>query len=375
MSLLTDHLRDVGQKLREQSMTPRERVLSVLNGEMPDRVPFTCYDSLLPRGELEVGLRTDGLALLMHCPVFATERPHVEVDRRDYYENGRLFIRETFRTPVGEVWQTKRTGGGYGTSRLTEYLIAQPRDYKVVEFMVRDEVYTPTYDQFLVATDVLGEAGLVMGGWLPRSPLMCMLWELMGPERCAIDMHERPDDFFRLYDTLAQQRREQYEIATASPALVLHVGDNITSDMIGPDRFVRYCVPCYNEFASYLHSEGKLLAVHMDGRMKAIADAVADSQVDIIEAFSAVPDGDLELAEAHRAWPDKIIWTNYPSPVHLWPPEQILSYTRQMLRDIAPGDRFIVGITENIPEAVWQTSLPIISRVLAEEGSLPLFPS
>ena len=85
------------------------------------------------------------------------------MERREYYENGRLFIRETFRTPAGEVWQTWRTGGGYATSRLSEYLIKQPEDYKVVEFMVRDEIYAPTYDQFLVATDALGEAGLVMG--------------------------------------------------------------------------------------------------------------------------------------------------------------------------------------------------------------------
>jgi len=126
-------------------VTPRERVLSVLHGEMPDRIPFTCYDDILPRGEVEAGLREEGLALVIHCPVFATERPHIEVERREYYENGRLFIRETFRTPAGEVWQTRRTGGGYGTSRLSEYLIKQPEDYKVVEFMVRDEIYTPTW--------------------------------------------------------------------------------------------------------------------------------------------------------------------------------------------------------------------------------------
>ncbi len=34
-------------------MTPRQRVLSVLHGEMPDRVPFTSKDSLVCRGELE----------------------------------------------------------------------------------------------------------------------------------------------------------------------------------------------------------------------------------------------------------------------------------------------------------------------------------
>jgi len=353
-------------------MTPRQRVEAVLNGRRPDRVPFTCYSGLLPRGETEQALRNQGMALVSDCQVFTTTRPHVQVNSLQYYENGVLYIRDTFRTPVGEVSQTHRTGGGYDTSRLSEYLIKRPQDYKVVELMLRDEVYTPAYEQFLTAVDNMGEAGVVLGGWFPRTPMMHMMWELMSHEQFAIDMHERPDEFFGLYETIAQRRREQYEIAADSPALVLHVGDNITSDMIGLERFEQYCVPCYDEFAAYLHPRGKLLAVHMDGRMKLLAGAVAASQVDIVEAFAAVPDGDLELADARAAWPDKIIWTNYPSPVHLWPRDEIVEYTRQMLRDVAPGDGFIVGITENIPNAVWQTSVSAISHALAEAGALPL---
>lgn len=353
-------------------MTPKERVLAVLHGERPDRIPFTCYAGLLPRGQLELRLCNEGLALINHCQVFATERPHVEVECHEYSENGGSFLRETFRTPVGEVWQTWRTGGAYGSRRLREYLIKQPEDYQVVKFMVRDEVYTPTYDEFLTAQDNLGEAGVVFGGWLPRSPLTYMLWELLSHEQFAVDYYERPDEFLSLHETIAERRREQFAIAAASPALVLHMGDNITADMIGRERFERYCVPCYNEFASYLHPEGKLLAVHMDGLTRVLADAVAASDVDIVEAFCAVPDGDLELAEARRVWAEKIIWTNYPSPVHLWPPDKIEAYTRQILHDIAPGDRFLVGITENVPEDVAQISLPIISRVLKKEGALPL---
>ncbi len=355
-----------------QAVTPRERVLAALHGQMPDRVPFTCYDCLLPSGEVEQQVRNEGLALITDCGVFTTKRPHVEVSHRDYYDDGTLYIRDTYATPAGEVWQTRRTGGAYNTTRLAEYLIKQPEDYETVEFMVRDEVYAPNYEKYLIAVNIMGEAGLVLGGWLPRTPMMAMMWELMSHEQFAVDMHERPDEFFGLYETIARRRREQYEIAAASPAPVLHVGDNITADMIGLERFEQYCVPCYDEFAAHLHAEGKLLAVHMDGRMKVLTDAVANSEVDIIEAFAAVPDGDLELAEARRAWPDKIIWTNYPSPVHLWPPDEIAAYTRQMLRDIAPGDRFLVGITENSPDRVFQTSMATISRVLTGEASLPL---
>ncbi len=43
-------------------MTPRERIMAALHGDMPDRIPFTCYSGLLPRGETERWLREEGAA-------------------------------------------------------------------------------------------------------------------------------------------------------------------------------------------------------------------------------------------------------------------------------------------------------------------------
>jgi len=352
-------------------MSPRERVNAALRGEMADRVPFTCYAGLLPRGETERRLRKDGLALVHRRGVFTTECTHVEIERREYRQEGKLLVRQTFSTPVGQVSETYRTGGGYGTSLRCEFLIKRPEDYAVVEFMVRDEVYTPVYDEYLRDVDIMGEDGVVDGN-LGYTPLQQMLVVLMGPERFAIDLHERSELFFGLYEAIAERHREQYELAADSPADVFIYGDNITSEMVGLERFERYCIPRYNELASHLHPKGKLVGVHMDGKMKHLAEAVARSDVDIIEAFAPFPDGDFPLAEARQAWRHKVIWINYPSPVHLFPPEQIEAHTRQMLRDVTPGDRFLVGITENIPDFAWPTSLPIISRVLKEEGGLPL---
>jgi hypothetical protein len=338
---------------------------------MADRLPFTSYVGLLPRGEAERRLREEGLALLLRRRVMSTESPHVETERREYWEGGRRWVRQTYRTPVGEVWETYRTGGGYGTSLRCEFLIKRPEDYEVVHFMVRDEVYTPVYDEFLADVATMGEDGAVIGT-LGYTPLLHMLVTLMGPERFAVDMRERATDFFGLYEAIAERRREQYQIAAESPADVFIYGDNITSEMIGLARFRKYVVPRYNEFAGILHERGKLIGVHMDGKMKHLAEAVAESGIDIIEAFAAFPDGDLPIGEARRAWADKVIWTNFPSPVHLYAPEDIEAYTREMLAEIAPGDRFIVGVTENIPDHVWQQSMRVISRVLNEAGALPL---
>jgi len=352
-------------------MTPRERVFAALRGEMADRVPLTAYGGLLPRGETERKLRNEGLTILDRIPVFATETPNVMFERSDFMRDGRRWVRHTYRTPVGEVTEALMTGGGYGTSLRHEFLIKRPEDYEILLFMVRDEVYTPTYDGFLAHLDTVGEDMAVLGN-LGYSPLQHMLITLMGPERFAVDMVERPREFFELYEALAERRREQYEIAANSPAEVFTYGDNVTCEMVGEERFRKYIAPCYDEFAELLHAKGKLLGSHLDGMMVGLKEAVAETKLDFIEAFAAFPDGDLPLADARKAWPDKVISTNFPSPIHLESAERIEDYARQMLADVAPGDRFIVGVTENIPGDVWQVSLTTVSRVLREEGALPL---
>ncbi|RLI24055.1 hypothetical protein DRO58_07890 [Candidatus Bathyarchaeota archaeon] len=42
-------------------MTPRERVLAALKGEPVDKIPFTIYDILVPKGKLGEELKKDGV--------------------------------------------------------------------------------------------------------------------------------------------------------------------------------------------------------------------------------------------------------------------------------------------------------------------------
>jgi len=353
-------------------MTPRQRILAVLRGEMPDRVPFTIKRPQPPLGSIERQLRNEGLAICSEQMVFTTTCPNVEVVRRTYAESGRSYLRETFRTPIGEVHQTWALGGGYGSRKIVEYMIRQPEDYRVVKYMVEDEVYTPAFEEFRRVEKIVGEDGFVFAGWMPATPWMKMLWELLGVEQCSFDSIGRPDEFFDLYETLLRRQREQYHIVAESPALVAHIEENMTGDMLGPDRFEKYVAPVYNEFASILHEGGKLLAAHFDGRMKVLAESLANTQIDIVEAFCPVPDGDLEMSDGRRIWSEKIIWINFPSPVHLRSEEEIDLCVQKILDEVAPGGRFLFGITEDIPEGVWQRSLPAISRTLQKYGTLPL---
>ena len=119
-----------------------------------------------------------------------------------------------------------------------------------------------------------------------------------------------------------------------------------------------------------LDKHGKLVGTHLDGNNRLWAQAVAGSALDYVEAFTPAPDTDMSLADALAAWPDKVIWINFPSSVHLASIETIEQTTRRLIRDAAPGNRLIIGITEDIPQDRWQANMLAISRVIDEEAGV-----
>ena len=361
----------IGESLMRPGMSVRERVKSVLHGKMPDRVPFTVYAGDIPIGESERKLRNAGLGLYKRVAIYKTCGHEVKVCTEEWLEAGRKFIRRSMHTPVGKVDEIWRAGGGFGSKLRSQFYIKKPEDYKVIEFMVRNTSYTPDYETFLEIEKDMGDDGYVAGN-LPYTPMQSMIIELMGPEQFAIDFYEHPDLVNSLYEAMVEEHRKLYLLAAESPAEVIWYGDNITSDIIGLERFEKYCVNCYNELASHLHQRGKLLAVHMDGRLNHLKHAIADSDVDIVEAFTPPPEGDLTIGEARKLWKGKILWINFPTSFHLKDREQIKAYTLEILHQAAPGDRFLISNTENLTPGYWPGFMDTVSKVIDENGKLPL---
>lgn len=350
-------------------MTPRERVLRALKGEAVDFVPFTCYTGLLRRGATERKLRNEGLALVDRTTVFSSSSPGITTERVNYEEEGRLFVRETVRTPVGEVSQTWRTGGGYGSSLRCEFPIKEADDYRTVRFMIENVRYAPAWGNWPRAQRLMCDDGVVIAN-LPYTPLQEMLINLMGAERFAVDLHERPDDFFSLYELLARRRRELHEMAAESPADIFIYGDNVTAEMMGRERFERYCIPFYDGLAAAVHPRGAMVGSHLDGKMRVLLESVARSDLDFVEAMNPSPDGDVSVAEAKGAWKDRTVWMNFPSSLHLAPTKKIAEWLTEMLAETSPSRGIIVGITEDVPEEVWESSMTTILRTLKAEGRM-----
>ena len=142
--------------------------------------------------------------------------------------------------------------------------------------------------------------------------------------------------------------------------------------MLGKERFVDYVLPHWEEITAILHEGGKLVGCHLDANNKLWAQEVGDSGLDWIEAFTPAPDTDMTVAEARKMWPGKVFFINFPSSVHLEEASFIEETTKQILKEAAPGDRFIVGITENVPDNRWPESFHTILKTLNKFGRLPI---
>ena len=61
--------------------------------------------------------------------------------------------------------------------------------------------------------------------------------------------------------------------------------------------------------------------------------------------------------------------------VHVATLETVRETTQRLLREAAPGDRFILGVTEDIPPDRWQENMLAVSKAIDEMAAArPLTP-
>jgi len=346
-------------------MDSRERILAAMTWEEPDQVPLTIYDWMVPRGAAERQLRELGLGLIHREPAHTVEHRQVEFSAREFWEGGTRLVRRAIHTPVGEVTQVQEPGGAYGTTWTREHFIKRPEDYRVMEFVWRDAIFHDNYQTIREQREALGGDGLVMVR-VAKGPIQEMLYQMMGMERFAIDLYERRDLVDSLYDLMVRRYDELYDLAAEAPAEILQSADNITSVVVGEERFRRYCMPLYERHMQRLAGTGKRLCVHMDGKLRRLIQPIAESRFDIVEALTPAPMGDVSVKEARAAWPDKALWLNFTSSMHVAPSEAIAAHTRQLIEEAGTKRGFAIGITEDVPAEHVVRSLGAIAKAIRE---------
>jgi len=174
------------------------------------------------------------------------------------------------------------------------------------------------------------------------------------------------------------ERESLWPIIAHSPArLILH-GVHFDSSITPPSFFSRYITPYYQDFSELLHEHDKTLAMHADNDSRLILEHIEAAGFDMAETFTTAPQVTCTLEEARQAWKDRvIIWGAVPSVIlePAYSEEAFETYMRQLFRTIAPGDAFILGVSDNIMPAALVDRLKRIAEMVEEWGTYPIDPA
>lgn len=346
-------------------MSFRERLMTVLCGGKADRVPVTIYQWLLPDTPAGQRLHAEGLIPIGSRRLFREQHRDFTICRRESVEQGVKRTDTRIETPVGSLTERSALDPTYGSRWIQEHLVKSVEDYRVMRFVFDHTDIEPAFDEYCAATEAMGDEGIVLGEILPI-PVQWLMVEIMGTPLWSEGVLLHTPEFDELLESLTRCYKRQVEIAADSPAEVIWLGDNVTGTVMSPRLFQRYCKPIYDFACDVLGHAGKLSFAHYDGANRPLRECIGGVALDVIEAFTPPPMGDMTVAEARQAWPDKVLSLNVPGSLFDRPTGEIERYVRRYVEEGGNEGRFIVGCTEEYDFQQFEHAFSTILRVVYE---------
>lgn len=347
-------------------MTNRERLLSIVKGEPPDRIPFIPRLEIWYRAHSSAGtlpeqwrgasLRQIERDLGLGTPARSAVVAHQEIDDVEVVttREGDHQITE-YRTPVGSVRKVelhseeyRRLGLG---ATVVEHFLKGPADYKVWEWISGHTTWRPAYDEFEEYDSEIGDDGLPMAS-LGDVPFHRFAQDLAGYENAYLQLVDFETEVEHLLAVMEESERERmWPVAAESPArLILH-GSHLSSQFTPPTLFRRYILPYYRDFSRLLHDAGKSLVMHGDNDTSAILGEIEESGWDMVECFATAPMAKVTLTRAREVWGDRVVIRGGLPSALLSPSVEeaaFRNHVRRILEEIAPGAAFVLGVSDNV---------------------------
>lgn len=352
-------------------MTPRESLITALEGGTPETTPLTIYDwnmGAVTVDELAARLREPawqklierGLTVRCHCPVVRAVEHGVEYTVEEQQIDGITVQREIKNTPVGTIEKTSRDGWH------DQHWIKTPNDYRVQQWIVEHTELIADYDAYARAEAVVGDKGVVVltgaGNWQHRTPAMCINIDLAGTEQFCMDLALDVPELRDLYSALEKKFLEEQQLIADGPGRYVVWFENLTIGMLGPKRYAELLVPIYERAVPIHTSGGKRVMVHYDGQLKVIADQIAAAPYAMIDSLTEPPEGDMTYEQCRRVWPHLVFWANINVDLYYRPADELRAAV--VAKRERGGKRgFAFEISEDLP-TTWQESIPVVLQTL-----------
>jgi uroporphyrinogen-III decarboxylase len=361
-------------------MTSRQRLLSALNGQTPDRVPVTLFildsghfihqvypdvdsqdfDALqLKVIEIQKQLGVDVFVRLLHGtydPISVRlaglnvtwQTDNWEVRTEQARHGNTRVQRSTIRTPGGTLTQdfsTTEVNPGTLVHACTKKAIECPAD---LEIAIRYEPRMPESVKARVRERVqrirlaAGDDGIV-GVWSPNGPFNNASLLVEAETLYSLFLTDYP--FYEKLMTFARERWEDYAAAIDAAGVDVHcVGGNVPGGFLGRRNYDRYVLPFEREHIAFLQRTGTPAMYHNCGQIMQLVESYVELGARAVEPFSPPPLGDADLERAKKVVNGRYAMVSGIDQVNVLQngnPETVRRATERAIRAGKPGGGFI----------------------------------
>lgn len=398
--------------------THKSRVLAALRGETVDRLPYVPRldlwylanrtSSTLPRQYADAPMneiaRAEGWAFHHRfCddqldPAYQPQYLHRGINV--FYSRDTVFdvvlpkdvevkvlrtgprTRVEYHTPLGMVSTTTHYDvdsqrHGITIPALVEHLIKTPRDYAPAGYLFEHMDVVPDFERYRRwAADDMGENGQpVCIGSLDGSPFHTIQRDLSDATQFFIHYKDHYREMCGLAERIAPLMNKQLDILSRSPAEVVWWGANFDDMLTFPPYFAQEIQPWIRKAADKLGAAGKLVLCHTDGENRGLMDLLRDSGMHIAESFCPAPMTKVTLAEYYQRLAGHLtLFGGIPSTLVMPGTSEadFEAYMDELFRAVAPGQRIVIGIADEVPPSAVFSRLQRIGERIDKEGRLPL---
>ncbi len=308
-------------------------------------------------------------------------RPELVGVEREVKEEGDA-TRVTYHTPVGSVsckilYTEEMRRAGISISWVSEHVIKDPRDYRIVGYIFKNIKIHPDYANYLEFQRRVGDKGFAAAfGNNAAGPMQHIMRDFLDATKFYLEMYDHPQEMRQLCEDMEPYFDQLSRVIANSPAEVIIFGANYDEMITYPPFFKDHILPYLRRFADFFHAKGKLLLSHCDGENQSLLDLIANSGMDIAEAICPQPMTKVTISDVKKAFKGKVtIFGGVPSVALL---EESMSdaefekFMKNLFREIAPGDRFILGVADTTPPDARFERLFRITEMVEEWGKLPM---
>lgn len=344
-------------------MTPKERMLTALAGDIPDRLPASVHQWQPYHLETHLG----GISAIaafrrfgLDAAVIASD-PDPEVDHRRWQvtsrslcgPSGTTITEQEIVTPEGTLTQTLEDNDQ--TRWVVGHMVKRGEDMLLVKKYM--PVPREHREPLQAVADEVGQDGIVRG---------FVFGNQGGPWQDACFLHGTTEMIMATYDdpgwvheflrALTDKKLQHVEQSLKGMPLDLIEagGGAASSTVISPAIFRDFCLPYDCEIHAAVHAVGYKVVYHTCGGMMPILELIVANGCDASETLApAGVGGDVDAAEVKRRVGDKVALIGGLDQYNVLSsgtPEQIRAEVHRLFEALGPGGGYILSPSDHFFE-------------------------